>query len=263
MLLTREDGIAARTPEEAQQALLAGYVGCTTQFQPSKTYPQGYHCTFMLSPETQHTVEKQGGGYYTCPVCRVSHDLLHEMPWWGVDPETAQENDRSNVAGQGGATHIGLTLAEQGEIGESLVRNLGELPGYGAFTWFHEGGANAPSPLDAATKDWGVEIKTLGYDAAHHRFIPGRATEKNDKNAHAAAMNKLGVLGVLVLLDYRRSVADIYVREYPLANGVGAFRSHNAEHLVKEVPFRNPLMDPHSPSPQVEHSPIESEPMPF
>jgi hypothetical protein len=65
-------------------------------------------------------------------------------------------------------------------------------------------------------------------------------------------MGKKGVLGVLVLLDYRRSVADIYVREYPTEQGVGAFRSKSGTHLVKEVPFRNPFLDPHNPAPQVE-----------
>lgn len=267
MLLTREDGIVARTPEDAEQAQLAGFKECSTFYRPQKRYPQGGYCRFWLSPETQHAVEKQGGGYYTCPICRHSHDLLHELPWWGVDPEEAEQNRREDVDTgftAGGGTHIGLGLAEQGEVGESLVRNLGNLPGYGPFVWFHEGGANANSPLDAATKDWGVEIKTIGYDATHHRFIPGRKNEKTDKNEMAASMNKQGVLGVLVLLDYRRSVADIYVREFPLANGVGTFRSHNAQHLVAEIPFRNPLMDPHSPSPQVASpSPIESEPTPF
>lgn len=248
MILHKEDGIVARTSQEADQARLAGCVQCATYHNPQQRFPQGMYCPFWMPHETQTTVTDQGGGYYTCPICRQSHDLLHELPWHGVEEEV----NPSFYAG--GGTRIGLGMDVQAQIGEDLVRNLKEIPGYGPVVWFHEGAANVPSPLDAATKDWGVEIKTLGYDAAHHRFVPGRPQEKADKNQMAESMNKQGVLGVLVLLDYRRSVADIYVQEFPLATGVKAFRSNapGSSHLVREMPFRNPLMDPHDPSPKAE-----------
>jgi hypothetical protein len=240
MILSLSDGIRVRTPEDAEQAEAAGYVKCDTAYNSRRKAP----CPFFLSPEAQSAVT-QAGGYYTCPVCQQSYDLLHHLPWHGV-PE--DEFDQSGFHA-GGGTRIGLGMDVQSQVGEDLVEQLGEIPGYGPITWWHQGGATAPSPLDGATEDWGIEVKTLGYDAMHHRFVPGRPKEKTDKNEMAVQMGKKGILGVLVLLDYRRSVADIYVREYPTERGVGAFRSIQGQHLVKEIPFRNPLMDPHDPSP--------------
>lgn len=263
MILTRDDGIVARTPQDADQAQLAGYVQCATYHAASKQYPVAGYCTFFLSPEAQTHVSHEGGGYYTCPVCRQSHDLLHEMPWHGVSQEDLPPEQQGGFTA-GGGTRIGLGMDVQGQIGEDLVEHLGELPGYGPITWIHEGGATVGSPLDMATAEWGVEVKTLGYDAAHHRFIPGRPSEKHHKNEMAKSMNKKGVLGVLVLLDYRRSMADIYVREFPLEKGgVKTFRSNQGQHLVKSVPFRNPLMDPHDPSPKTEGFGGDSSGMPF
>lgn len=256
-LLSQDDGLIARSPLDAEQAEAAGYVKCAT---PKKTIGggRGQPCQFYISPETQSSL--QNTGYYTCPSCQQSHDLLHEIPWHGVANEdeirdNQQQDQVDNSWHSGGGTRIGLTMKEQAQIGEDLVEQMGAIPGYGPITWWHQGGATSASPLDGAVGEWGVEVKTIGYDATHHRFVPGRPTEKDDKNAHAAELGKKGILGVLVLLDYRRSVADIYVKEYPLAEGgVKAFRSSQkgTEHLVKEVPFRNPLLDPHSPSPQVE-----------
>lgn len=252
MILTRADGIVARTPQEADQAKLAGYKECATYHRASASGPSAGYCPFFLSPETQTRVT-EGGGYYTCPVCRQSSDLLHELPWHGVAEEELPPEEQNLGFRAGGGTRIGLGMDVQAQIGEDIVSGLKELPGYGPITWVHEGGAVVASPLDMATKDWGIEVKTLGYDASHHRFIPGRPQEKANKNAMAANMNKKGVLAVLVLLDYRRSVADIYVREMPLeTGGVKTFRSHQGQHLVAEVPFRNPLMDPHDPSPKAE-----------
>ena len=250
MILTPNDGFVAKTPQDAEQAEAAGYVKCATPKVTARSGPTyGQPCQFYISPETQSALQ-DNGGYYTCPNCSHSHDFLHEMPWHGVQ-EDEMTPEAMEQFSAGGGTRIGLTMDVQGQIGEDLVRDMGEIPGYGPITWWHEGGAAVNSPLDGATKDWGVEVKTLGYDATHHRFVPGRAKEKTAKNEMAAQMNKKGVLGVLVLLDYRRSVADIFVREYPLEQGVGAFRTNTAMHLVKEVPFNNPLMDPHDPSPSV------------
>jgi hypothetical protein len=250
MILTPDDGFVAKTPEDAEQAQAAGYAQCATSRVLNRAgEAYGQPCQFHISPESQSALQEHGG-YYTCPHCQQSHDFLHELPWHGVqeDEMTPEATEQFRA---GGGTRIGLGMEVQAEIGENIVRNMGDIPGYGPITWWHEGGALGNSPLDGATKDWGIEVKTLGYDTTHHRFIPGRAKEKQHKNEMAEQMGKAGVLGVLVLLDYRRSVADVFVREYPLERGVGAFRSHQGQHLVKEVPFKNPLLDPHDPSPTV------------
>ena len=257
-ILTPDDGLVARSPEEAQNLQARGWQQCYGHISDRKT-----PCDFHISPEAQTYVQDKGG-YYTCPRCKTSHDLLHELPWHGV-PEEQWGGEGFSA---GGGTRIGLSLKDQSQIGEDLVQQLGEsetgLPGFGRITWVHPGGSISQSPLDMATNEWGIEVKTLGYDAIHHRFIPGRPKEKNDKNVMAATRGLKGVLGILVLLDYRRSVADIYVREYPVdlqaGLGVGAFRSFNATHLLAEVPFNNPFMQPEHPAPEVK---AQEEPIPF
>lgn len=255
-ILTHDDGLIARTPEDAEQAEAAGYQKCPTANNNWTKGTTGQPCDFWISPEAQSSLQNSGG-YFTCPRCQRSSDLLHELPWHGVSDEreinrNQQQDQDANGWQAGGGTRIGLRMDEQAQIGEDLVENLGEIPGYGPITWWHQGGASSPSPLDGATADWGIEVKTLGYDATHHRFVPGRPKEKIDKNEHASQLGKKGILGVLVMLDYRRSVADIFVNEYPLdQGGVKSFRSSQkgVQRLVAEVPFRNPLMDPHDPSP--------------
>jgi hypothetical protein len=247
-ILTADDGLVAKTPEEQQTLQGAGYQQCYGKFSNKGPQSPSRPCDYHIAPEAQTHVQDKGG-YYTCPRCQQSHDLMHDLPWHGASEDDFNQDSFS----AGGGTRIGLSLKEQAQIGEDLVENLGELPGYGPITWVHPGGSISQSPLDMATKEWGIEVKTLGYDATHHRFVPGRPKEKEDKNAMALARGLKGVLGILVILDYRRSVADIYAREFPVdpatGKGVGAFRSLNAQHLLAEVPFKNPFMQPEHPAP--------------
>lgn len=266
-LLARTDGMVAATPEEQQWAHQAGYVKCYTQKSQQGQW-RGLPCPFWISPEGQHHVEKSYGGYYTCPVCKQSYDLLAEiLPPPQVDPTEAEEDFRREQLTQpkqfkaGGGTRSGRPMVDHGQTGEDLVYGMGQIPGYGPITWWHHGGAGANNPLDGATADWGVEVKTIDYSAKHHRFIGGGDREREDgtkynelisKMNEAIESGKKGVLGVLVMLDYRRSVADIYVKEFPVEKGrIGHFRSGdgNVQHLVAEVPFKNPLLDPHDPTP--------------
>lgn len=254
MLLTRDDGVVAKSPVDVSQLEAAGYVKCLTSSMSARG-KSGQSCPFFLSPETQSEVEGKGGGYYTCPVCYHSHDLLHELPWHGVtDEDVINRNQLSDQSANqwkaGGGTRIGVTMRTQGQQGEDLVQSMGEIPGYGPITWW---ASDYNSPLDGATDDWGIEVKTVGYDAMHHRFIPGGKKTIQEKVSHAQRMGKKGILGVLVLLDYRRSVADIFVKPCTTEEGLKSFRSNqmNIDHIAKEIPFKNPLMDPASPEPQV------------
>jgi hypothetical protein len=245
-ILTPDDGRVAQTPEEAQVLQAKGYQQCYGTHAKRPGVPCDYH----IAPEAQEYV-KDKGGYYTCPRCYQSHDLMHDLPWHGSQSEDIQDFSA------GGGTRIGLSLKDQSQIGEDLVQELGEreggLPNYGPITWVHPGGSISQSPLDMATNEWGIEIKTLGYDAIHHRFIPGRPKEKLAKNRMAIARGLKGILGILVVLNYRNSLADIYVREYPVditaGTGIGAFRSMNGMHLLSEIPFKNPYSDPNHPAP--------------
>lgn len=251
MILNRDDGIINPDSSQEQHYEQMGYSHC-----PGKK--RNGPCPFYLSPQAVQAVTEQGG-YFTCPVCLKSFNLVHSEPW--VRPDYDYEY-------HGGIpSKSGLSVNDVGQIGEDLIKNL-TLPKYGPFEWFHEGGSTGRSPLDAATKDWGVEIKTVLYDTMNHRFVPGGTRsrvlgrdydERAAKNEAAAKAGKLGILGLLVILDMRRSVADIYAKEMPLAgwqtsqgrsmSGIAAFRSNTAEHLIMEVPFKNPYMDPNDPSP--------------
>lgn len=257
MNLTLNDGFLAQNPQEGEELKNAGYSKC---YNPA--------CNFFISPEAQsQALEHPDAGYVTCPNhgCYQSHDLMHDMPWHGADQEYGEW-------AAGGGTRIGLTMAQQAEIGENLIEGLRSLPGYGPITSWHQGGAVAASPLDGTTSEWGIEVKTIGMDAIHHRFIPGRASEKKAKNQEVERLGLQGVLGILVMLNYKTSMADIYVKEMPLApwqnrsgrtiTGVSTFRTNTAERLLERVPFKNPFMDPHDPVPhgQVSH---EEEPIPF
>jgi hypothetical protein len=177
---------------------------------------------------------------------------MSHLPWHGA-PEDYLEPFHA-----GGGTRIGLSMVEQSQIGEDLIAKAG-LPGYGPIIWWHPGGASGASPLDGTTKDWGIEVKTLSFDAEHHRFIPGTTVERASKNQAAGELGLKGVLGVLVLLNFRTSMASIYVKEMPLEtwhnaqgrsfNGVATFRSNAGQRLLEEVPFKNPFMNPHHQGP--------------
>jgi hypothetical protein len=62
------------------------------------------------------------------------------------------------------------------------------------------------------------------------------------------------------MLDYRKSVADIYLMEMPLdpwvtqgglnVQGPVSYRTHNGQHLIAEIPFDNPFLNPRSDEPQ-------------
>jgi hypothetical protein len=266
MLLSTADGIIARTPQEAQSLTAAGYQKCEGK-------RLGRPCDFFIAPEVIAGLHEHGG-YYSCPRCNQSFNAIHAEPWRRSD--IPEEEGWAN-------TQSGLDINDTPQLGEDTVESMGGIPGYGNFEWFHHGGANATSPLDAMLPKWGVEIKTLLYDSMHHRFIPGGVRskqttgydEKASKNQAAVEAGKRGVLGVLVLLNMRTSKADIYAKEMPVAGwqtsqgrtvqGVAAFRSNTGK-LVASVPFKNPYMDPTHPAP---HGPTsqsafaQEEPIPF
>lgn len=255
MILDYDNGARGYSPEEAEELAKSGYEKC---------YKPG--CNFFLSPETQQEVhDHPDAGYYTCPKCKTSWDTMSHLPWHGA-PE-----DYLEPFSAGGGTRIGLSMEEQAQIGEDLIAQHG-LPGYGPIVWWHPGGSGAHSPLDGTTHEWGIEVKTLGFDAEHHRFVPGRPRERELKNAAAAEMGLKGVLGVLVMLNYRTSMASVYVKEMPLGTwhnsqgqalqGVSTFRSNAGQRLLEEIPFRNPFLNPHNNAP---HSPqqLTGDDLPF
>lgn len=247
MLLTKDDGAFAQDEAHAEQLKNGGFLGC-----------YGPKCNFFLSPESQQRVLNQGSGYYTCPnhKCKQSHDIMEDVPWHGNPALEQMGVGEYEEFKAGGGTRIGLSMKEQAQIGENLIKDQHSLPGYGPIVWWHPGDATSSSPLDGATKEWGIEVKTLSYDTTHHRFIPNGPEEKAAKNKQAEEMGLKGVLGILVMLNFRTSTADVYVKEMtlePWSNGAGrmlrgvaSFRTNTSQHLLERLPFKNPFINPAS-----------------
>lgn len=228
-------------PATPQQLHAAGWMDC----------PRCHN--FWISPENKARIEASGG-YFTCPKCRLTTDLLHNLPWHG-----ATEEDYYPRGNTGGGTTVGIPMTDVGQIAENLVQQMGEIPGYGPIVWWHPGGSAGRSALDGATREWGIEVKGMVYDSASHFWHPGDATEAQGKNGAAAEMGLKGVLGVFVLENFRTDTADVYVKEMPLEPwvnpqgkpmaGVAKWHKRTGSKVASAVPFANPLKDPHNPTP--------------
>lgn len=250
MIVTRNQGIIATTPELVKDAQAGGYVQCETFSNEFAKY--GGRCPFWINPQTSAMIQKQGGGYYTCSNCHRSHNMMQHLPWHGVTEGQISDQARREWAA-GGGTRIGIPMRDQGQIGEQVIRSLGQgntafTQRYGPITQWSE---VYNSPLDGQTREWGIEVKAIGADAMHHRFVAGSPSTKSNKDQAAAQAGLKGVLGALVILDFRRSLAEVYVKEHLLSRGIGNFRSTEGEgqHFLASVPFKNPMLDPHDPTP--------------
>lgn len=210
-------------------------------------------CGFMHSPGLANS--------QTCPNCGISPDQASDL--------TNGMYAMSQVPG--GSTRSGLSLREQGDIGENLIQKLGEIPGYGKITWWHDQGGQNYGPLDGATGEWGIEVRSYNVDNSALQFNIS-PDEKIRKNQAAAEAGYKGILAVVVALDFRRSLADIYVRPFTLEpwgtyrgqprSGIGFYRPSDKYRLMEEVPFENPWMIPGNDAPYVQQE-QEMEPMPF
>ena len=223
-----------------QQLHAAGWMDCPVCHQ------------FWLSPENKAQIEAHSG-YFTCPKCKRTSNLLYNLPWHG-----AEEEDYYPKGKTGGGTAVGIPMSDIGQIAENVVRHMGNIPGYGPIVWWH-GSATDQSPLDGATQEWGIEVKGQAYDASYHAWHPGDQIEAQKKNAQAQEMGLKGVLGVYVLLNFRSDTADVYAKAMPLETwfaqpgrpkqGVVQWFKRTGEKVASDLPFTNPLKDPHNPSP--------------
>src|SRR4051812_17140151 len=85
-IINPDDGLVAKTPEEAQALQARGYQQCYGTRSSKSQGAIKAPCDFHLAPDAQEYV-KDKGGYYTCPRCYQSHDLMHDLPWHGVPYE--------------------------------------------------------------------------------------------------------------------------------------------------------------------------------
>jgi hypothetical protein len=243
-------GTLAASQEDVAALQEAGFYPCRNQA-----------CRYFFHPHSTLIAEN---GDALCPGCEQHYNFNHVNPFSRHEPgDIREEHPRTRYVvdtpnGQlsynvGGGTIAGQSLAEQGVLAEQIVEDLGELPGYGPITGSR---ATYHSPTDLTCGDWGVEVKSANFDGKHHRFWPGSQHDRTSRDQRAQAEGYKGILGVLVVLNYRESTADVYVREMPFAgvmvngqmkNGLYAYRSHTATQVAKNIPFTNPLLQPHAP----------------
>ena len=142
----------------------------------------------------------------------------------------------------------------QNNIGKEIIANLGELPGYGPILWWDDSGSH---PFDGATKYWAIDVQTVDRNDPYHKYYADNGRHNypkitESKNKAAKEMGLKGILGVLVVLDYRNDVAEIHAKEMPLRPhwfneamkaGGYSWRKYNAPKILENVKFKNPMTD--------------------
>lgn len=227
-----EAGQRAPQGPQTQQLEHAGFIKCANPV-----------CDYWLSPEEQSDL---GDGYFSCPVCKKTYNFMDPTPFGGN--YGAEQKMGMDLKPQ---TFAGLSMKHQGDVAEALVQQQGTLGAYGKITWWS---SDYNDPIDGGAGDWAIEVKAICIDAKNHRFVPGTTTRRGNMVKRAQELGFKGILGVLVILDYRRSLADIYAMEMPLqpwttqggrkVQGPVSYRKHNGQQLIAEVPFDNPFLDP-------------------
>lgn len=237
-----ESGQKATSPQDVQRLEQAGFFKCRVPV-----------CDYYLSPAEQAHAEDEDY-FFSCPNCKRTYSLMDATPFGGTG---GGPGPTPGIANREGETVVGLTMKQQGDLAEELVQGLKTIEGYGPITWWSP---TYNDPIDGGCGEWAIEVKAICIDAKNHRFVPGPQPRKDAMIARAKELGFKGVLGLLVILDYRRSVADIYSMEMPLdpwynqqkrlKQGPVAFRKKDATHLIAEVPFTNPFLNPQSQEPQ-------------
>lgn len=250
MLSMKLAGQTPKTEQERQQLEDEGFIKCRNPV-----------CSYYIAPFEYEAMENEGY-HFSCPSCKMTYPLLDPTPFriqnGGVQGNPYENPDVEGIRYRDYETFVGLSMKEQGDIGEGVIKNLKNLGDYGPITWWSD---TYNDPIDGGAGDWAIEVKTLCIDVKNHRFIPGPQPRKEQMIARAKELGFSGILGVLVILDYRRSVADIYVKEMPLEPwihprnkreiaGPFAYRTGNEEKFLAEIPFDNPFLNPQSDEPQ-------------
>lgn len=152
----------------------------------------------------------------------------------------------------------------QNELGREIVAQLGQIPGYGPIVWWNN--SENKMSIDGTTRLWAIDICSANIiDPYQQRYDPSKGShyprDTKRKDEMVRRMNLKGILGLLVILDYRNDMADIYGREMllkphwfneALKEGSYGWRKYNAPKLIEKVKFKNPYKDPHHDVPMSE-----------
>lgn len=147
-------------------------------------------CDYQLDPETQEEVNQQGR--FVCPRCGTENIVQPEF-------------------NPGGRTLSGLSLDQMGNIGETLIARIGEIPGVGSVESMT---AEYQHPIDCIVVSgdtrYGCEIKT-NHAQAQPRFKLGDQKERHAKIAYCAE-NGLQPALIGVRLNFFNDKANIFFR---------------------------------------------------
>lgn len=174
----------------------------------NQTYPNEQHglpgdcinpkCDYTFTPEDIREIEDYSG-WFTCPNCGWTFNYLDD----------AEERK----------TRAGLTLDSMGAIGESIIENMGEVPGVGHVTQVFNLKTN---PIDAIIGPYGVEIKT-NHSEAQARFKIGgeyvwvaelgKAVKPRESKEYYCQQYGLKPALIGVRLNFYTDRADIFFRE--------------------------------------------------
>jgi tRNA nucleotidyltransferase (CCA-adding enzyme) len=257
-------GVNATSSAQAIQLEADGFVKCRNPLCNFYNAPEVSHAYLGIMDDIENGMGDPVQLEHTCPWCGFKYN-------YAAVPGAKANNKKF---APGGGTVVGLSLDDMGELGEQLVQQVGktDLAGYGPILWWSK---YKNSALDGMVQDWGIEVKAVNWNAENKRFIVApkdRATKNQaaqDPKYFADILGDTelgelidrmkikpkGILGILVLLDFETSRADIYAREFPLTTwyargkpykGVVHFRHHTAVPIYQNVPFDNPLPNPNT-----------------
>jgi len=137
-------------------------------------------------------------GWFTCPKCDWTYNYYQDF-----------------IPGQGGYTKSGLTMTQMGDIGETLIERMGNVPPLGAVTWVS---SDYNFPIDAIIGDHGGEIKT-NHSSAQPRFKISGKVEINGQTMPGrqgkylyCEQNHLLPALVGVRLNFYTDKADVFVQ---------------------------------------------------
>ena len=182
-------------------------------------------CDYRFTYEDIQDME-DNSGWFTCPNCGWSYNYLDET---------------------GGYTRAGLSLDQMGNIGESVVDRLGEIPNVGPVTIY----VVKNHPIDGVAGQYGLEVKT-NHSEAQPRFKIGgnpiylpeldRTLRPREAKEYYCKQNGLVPALVGVRLNFYTDMADVFFREGLTDTWIG---NPQLQH-VGQVNFSdlNPFKDP-------------------
>jgi hypothetical protein len=153
-------------------------------------------CDYEFTPEDEQHIQ-QFSGWFTCPKCGLSFNYLDG------DPRKK--------------TRAGLTMDEMGQLGETIIAEMGHIPGVGDVKQIF-GVKN--HPIDAIIGPYGAEIKTNHSEAQPRFKMGGERVLWEGQYLRPAQVKTLyteqqGLRPLLVgvRLNFYSSMADIFWRE--------------------------------------------------